>query len=86
MPAAKLYNPTLGVFELLTGPGAAVSYSFAQVIPADSWTIAHNLGGYPSVTVVNSAGDVVIGSVRYISNNEILITFSAGFAGMAYLS
>lgn len=61
-------------------------YVHVQPIAAAEWVVHHDLGGYPSVTVVDSAGDVVIGDVRYVSNAEIRVSFTNAFGGNAYLS
>ena len=53
---------------------------------ATSWSITHALTGYPSVTVVDSAGTVVIGDVQYNSTTSITVTFQSAFAGKAYLT
>jgi len=66
-------------------PGAS-TYVHYQSVPATLWTIEHNLGRYPSITVVDSAGTVVIGGVQYISENEVRLTFGAGFSGRAFLN
>ena len=54
---------------------------------ADSvWTITHNLNCYPAVTVIDSSNDVVVGEVRYISANQVELTFAGAFKGKAYLN
>jgi hypothetical protein len=55
-------------------------------VPAALWDVIHPLNKRPSVTVVDSAGSVVVGAVEYLSDSEIQITFSAAFAGLAYLN
>ena len=68
-------------------PGlAGVSYVHAQATPALEWVIVHNLGRYPSITVVDSAGTTVEGKEDYVSANEIRLQFAAAFAGNAYLN
>lgn len=62
------------------------SYVHNQGVPASVWNIAHNLGFFPNVTVVDSAGSKVIGDVDYVDINNLTITFSAGFSGKAYIS
>ena len=57
-----------------------------QGAPSSTWTIAHTLGGRPSVTVVDSAGTVVIGEVSYNSDTEVTIYFTSPFSGFAYLT
>ncbi|HEL0778679.1 TPA: hypothetical protein TVJ88_001132 [Streptococcus equi subsp. zooepidemicus] len=61
-------------------------YLFEQVSPQTEWTITHNLIKYPSVTIVDSAGNEVFGSVEYISTAKIIVRFSAPFAGKAILN
>jgi hypothetical protein len=61
-------------------------YEFTQNTATSVWNITHNLNTYPSITVVDSAGNEVEGSVQFTSSNTITITFSAGFAGKAYLN
>jgi hypothetical protein len=55
---------------------------------ATIWTINHNgqWGPYPAVTVVNNNDIEMFGEVEYISNTQLQITFSATFAGKAYLN
>lgn len=50
------------------------------------WQITHNLGGRPSITIVDSAGTVVFGDVTYISNTQIEVEFTSPFSGQAYLT
>lgn len=56
-----------------------------QLTPSSLWVINHNLSKYPSVTVTDSAGNVVIGDVKHVSLNTTEISFSAAFAGKAIL-
>lgn len=57
-----------------------------QPVAAAVWNIVHNLGYFPSVTVVDSADAVCFGEVRYLDENRVQVTFSSAFAGRAYLS
>ncbi len=57
-----------------------------QASPSDTWVITHPLGGRPSVTVVDSAATTVIGEVKYDSDSQITVTFTAPFSGSAYLT
>lgn len=61
-------------------------YTHTQLAAASLWSINHALARHPSVTVTDSAGSVVIGQVQYLSVNQLAITFSAAFAGTAYLN
>lgn len=57
-----------------------------QETPSTTWTINHALGGYPSVTIVDSAKTVVIGEVNYISTTQTVVNFTSAFSGYAYLT
>jgi hypothetical protein len=69
------------------GPaGNSITYTHTQSVPSTTWTINHNLNKKPSVTIVDSAETVVRGSVVYTDTNTLVLSFSAGFAGKAYLN
>jgi hypothetical protein len=63
-----------------------VAYTHTQSATATTWTITHNLGFYPNVTVFDSGDSMVEGSVNHASINSLTITFSAGISGKAHLS
>lgn len=63
-----------------------VTYTHNQMQASDFWEINHNLGKHPAVTVVDSAGNAILGEVRYISENSLAVEFSAPFSGKAYLN
>ena len=67
------------------GPGPE-TYVHTQSVPSAAWTIDHGLGRYPSVSVVDSAGSVIICNVRYDTASSLVALFSAAFAGHAYLN
>ncbi len=62
------------------------NFVFVQAVPSTQWTIQHNLSKFPSVTVIDSANTVVTGEYTYIDNNNVILNFSAEFAGKAYLN
>ncbi len=64
----------------------AYAHIHDQPVPQSSWVINHNLGKYPSVTIVDSANDEVVGEVKYNSVNQLTVSFSAAFSGKAYLN
>lgn len=66
--------------------GADARYVHNQGVPSDEWLIAHNLNKFPSVTVIDSDGNNIVGMVEYINANNIRLEFSAGFKGEAYLN
>ena len=62
------------------------SYKHVQSIPSDIWTINHNLGFYPNISIVDSSGRSVEGDINYIDMNTVEASFAGAFAGEAYLS
>lgn len=69
-----------------TGAAGDLNYKHTQGPASADWLVTHNLGKFPSVTIVDSAGEEVEGSVQHINNNSVRILFSAGFTGTAYLN
>lgn len=43
--------------------------------------VTHNLGKYPSVTVLSSAGDEIIGDITHNSLNQFTLTFNGSNTG-----
>ena len=62
------------------------TFEFTQAVPSLVWSIQHNLGKFPSVSVVDTGNTTVISQIDYIDNNNLTITNSAQFAGKAYLN
>lgn len=91
LEVVRVWNAAAGAWEDFgaadpVDPPLDFRYVHAQAIASAEWVVHHDLGGYPSVTVVDSAGDVVIGDVRYVSNAEIRVSFTNAFGGNVYLS
>jgi hypothetical protein len=80
----QVLSSTVTGTQWITAPGA--TFTFTQAVPSNTWVIAHNLNKFPSVTAVSTANQVAIGDVVYNNTNQLTITFSAGFAGKAYLN
>lgn len=68
------------------GTSQVIYYHHIQASTSNTWEINHNLGWYPNVTVVDSAGTVVEGEIEYLSIYGLRLIFSSGFSGNAYLS
>lgn len=62
------------------------TFVHAQRSASSEWIIRHNLGKYPSVTVVDSAGSVVYGDVVYDNDRQLTVRFTSAFSGKAYLN
>ena len=65
------------------GPGGLVHL---QPTPAASWSITHNLGRYPQVTVLDSDGNRVMPDLEYGSLNDVTLIHAAPLAGTAILT
>ena len=80
-------DPETGKYRVLEGGGEVdKTFAYTQATPAATWTITHNLGKYPAVSIVDSAGSAVVGDVEYIDDNTVTITFQSAFAGAAYFN
>lgn len=82
---------TLTSPEAFTGGFLAVSktqgnYTHQQTLPADEWLISHNLGKYPVVVIADNEGFVQMGTIQYLSLNQVRVTFENEISGFAYLS
>lgn len=64
----------------------ASTYVHSQISPSKEWNIVHNLGKYPSVTIVDSGGNVVIGDILYIDENQIKVSFTSEFSGKTFIN
>ena len=73
-------------FEAVGPVGGAQGFTFVQAVPSAVWTIEHGLPFNPNITVTDSAGESVEGEVDYLPGGVVIVTFSAAFAGAAYLS
>lgn len=66
------------------GGGAGATYTHIQSVAASVWTVAHNLGRYPSITVVDNLGGQLYPDVRYVDADIAQITHSVPLTGRAY--
>lgn len=62
------------------------TFTFNQAVSTATWTINHNLGMFPSVSVIDSVGNFVTGNINYIDDRNLEITFKSAFKGKAYLN
>lgn len=87
--SANLYviqpDKTLKFIGVESG-GEDKTYVYSQTTATKTWDIEHNLNKYPSVTVVDSGNNAVIGEVTYIDKNNVRVNFNAAFSGNAYLN
>ena len=82
-----LVQDTFYDFALFTLSTQGVpTFIFNQGVPATTWNVQHNLGNFPSITVIDTGNTVVNGEYTYVDNNNVTLKFSAAFAGTAYLN
>ena len=74
------------LWTILQSLTVQTNYVHDQQVASASWVITHNMGKKPAVSIVDTADDEVIGEVKYNSNNQLTITFSAPMSGKAYLN
>ena len=59
------------------------TYLHQQTVASDTWVVVHNLNKYPAVSVIDSAGNEVIGEIIYNDANQCTLKFEGGFKGTA---
>jgi len=63
------------------------NYVHDQNSASDTWSITHNLGFMPNITVVDTAGNTLIGfGIQYVNINSLIISLAGATTGVAYLS
>ena len=55
-----------------------------QSVASNIWTIQHDLNKFPSVTVVDSANNIVYGNVKHMNSNRVVVVFTSAFSGKAF--
>lgn len=63
-----------------------VSYRHQQGAVSNLWSINHNLNFHPNVTIYDSGGSMVEGTVNHINAVSLTVSFSDPISGVAYLS
>ena len=74
------------VTGVIGGVSLDANFVYTQTSPSAVWTINHNLNKYPSVTIVDSADNMVFGEVFYNSLNQVTLTFAGAFRGKAFIN
>jgi hypothetical protein len=57
-----------------------------QSTPSATWSIEHGLNKKPSVTIVDSTGNKIIGQIEYDDANNVTINFGKTVSGYAYFN
>ena len=64
-------------------PSGAISYIHIQAMLSKVWTVNHNLNKHPAVDVEDPTGTAFQGSLYYVDNNTLTITFAYTATGRA---
>lgn len=85
--ATKIVEPSTKVtIKGVIGADVDSHHTHDQNTSSATWTVAHNLGKKPSVTIVDSADSILHGQIQYTDLNNLTITLSAPTSGKAYLN
>lgn len=76
---SNIYNKT--EIDSLVGSSG---YQHDQITPNAVWSISHNLGFYPDVSIKDSIGNEIFADVFHNSANQVTITFTGAETGRAY--
>lgn len=67
------------------GPsGSDLTYVHNQDIASDTWTVNHNLGKFPTPTVVDTSGNELVSNIQHTSVNQLIVTHSVATSGKVY--
>ena len=83
---AKEKGNTVVVTGVIGGVTLDANFVYTQSSPSATWVVNHNLNKYCSVTVVDSADNIVFGDVLYNSLNQVTLTFAGAFSGKAFFN
>ena len=83
-PPAELPADIAMVIAGKPGTGAGAAYTHTQASAAAVWTVAHNLGRWPSVTVTDQLKRRIEPDVDYLDENFVRVTHGAPLIGYAF--
>lgn len=86
LSADNIVETTEKQFISLTDKLKLSGFTHDQIASSNVWTVNHTLNKFPSVSIVDSGGSLVMGDVEYISTSQLKIYFSYEFSGKAYLN
>ena len=62
------------------------NYVHDQQVASNTWVVIHELDKFPSVSIVNTANQAVVGDITYNTLNQLTITFTSQISGKAYIN
>lgn len=66
------------------GSGGDKNYVFTQSTMSKTWTVDHNLNKRVAVSIEDGAGTAIYGTIRWVSTNQVVITFAVAVTGKVY--
>lgn len=80
----EVITTTLVIGQGPAGVGGGKHYAHTQASASTVWTVNHLLNKRPAISVIDSEGASVEGSLVYVSSNQLTIEFSVAISGVAY--
>jgi hypothetical protein len=84
----KIGHVVLDYPDINTSPVNHVKYVHTQSTVSNDWTITHNLGYFPNVTILDNESPprIVEADIRYLNTSSVRIIMNTSMSGTAYLS
>lgn len=86
LSAENIIETTEKQFVTLAQKSSISGFIHDQIAASNLWIVNHTLAKFPSVSVVDTGGNLVMGDVEYVSNSQLKIRFAHEFSGKAYLN
>jgi hypothetical protein len=85
-PVFKARNAANTAWEIVVTSGGDKNFTYTQSVASKTWNVNHGLNKIPSVTVIDTGGTEILGSVTYVDANNVTLGFSVPFSGSAYFN
>jgi hypothetical protein len=82
----KIGHVVIDYPDISDSPVNQVKYVHTQNSISSQWEIAHNLGFFPNITVLDNANRVIEADIQYVNINNAKIVMNVGISGTAYLT
>jgi hypothetical protein len=84
----KTGHVTIDYPDINTSPVNHVRYVHNQTVVSNDWTINHNLGFFPNVTILDndSPPRIIEADIRYLNTSSVRIIMNTSMSGTAYLT
>lgn len=74
--------------DISSSPVNQVKYVHTQTVVSDVWTINHNLGFFPNITILDNDNPprIIEADIRYLDTSSVTINMNTAMSGTAYLT